>query len=361
MERRILHVDMDSFYASVEIRDNPSLAGKPVVISGPPNSRSVVSAASYPARKFGIRSAMSASQAKKLCPEAIFIYPNFEKYKLVSKQIREIFYSLTPIVETMSLDEAYLDVSHIVSETKTATQIAEQIRKDVFETTKCTCSVGVSYNKFLAKMASDWNKPNGIFVVRPKDAESFLDKVAIGKFHGIGKKTEAKFQTLGVQTGKDLRNLSHEFLTSQFGKMGTYYYEIVRGIDNREVETFRIRKSLGIEDTFLEDSNEESFLFQKLEELAKGLELRLAKREAKGRTLTVKIKYSDFTQTTSSKTFPKYISSKQEIFSLSKELFQENWKAPSKVRLLGISLSHLNLEKENMLETEQSLFESIET
>ena len=243
--RKIIHIDMDAFYASVEQRDFPEYRGKPVVVGGDPNSRSVVSTASYEARKFGIHSAMPTSKAKRLCPHAIFVFPRFSAYKTVSRQINEIFHEFTDLVEPLSLDEAYLDVTENKKGVASATQIAKEIKKRIFEVTELTASAGVAAIKFIAKIASGMNKPNGLTVITPNEAEKFLEELPIGKFYGIGEATEKKMLSLGIKTGKDLKQFTQSELIRHFGKSGSFYYNIVRGDDFREVEPYRTRKSIG--------------------------------------------------------------------------------------------------------------------
>lgn len=350
---------MDAFYASVEIRENPSLRGKPVVVGGSPNSRGVVCAASYEARKFGVRSAIPCSMAKRLCPEAIFVSPNFPLYVSISQEIREIFYSVTDLVEPLSLDEAYLDVTSNHFQEAIATKLAEDIQTKIFQTTNLTASCGVSYNKFLAKIASDWKKPNGIFVIRPNDASKFLHELTIGKFYGVGKVTEAKMKSLGIHNGKDLYMWNRDDLIFHFGKAGSFYFDIVRGVDNRNVNPTRERKSLGIEDTFSEDTKDHGFLESKLDSLVDGLEQRRLKRDIRGRSLTVKIKYSDFTVKSMTRTYPSWLEQKEEILSIAKDLFSQVWNQTTSLRLLGIALG--NLDRENLEESEPSLFDQIES
>ncbi|MCC5815735.1 MAG: DNA polymerase IV [Leptospira sp.] len=352
--RKIIHADMDAFYASVEIRENPSLRGKPIVVGGSPESRGVVCAASYEARKYGVRSAIPCSMAKRLCPSAIFIYPNFSLYKEASIQIHEIFSEFTDLIEPLSLDEAYLDVTENKISEPFATEIAKAIKIRVKKETELTISCGVSYNKFLAKIASDWKKPDGLFVIRPEQAEEFLDELPIGKFHGIGKVTEKKMIHLGIKNGKDLKKMNLWELEKYFGKTGKFYYNIVRGIDNREVNSYRERKSLGIEDTFSIDSQDADFLEKELNKLASGLFLRMEKNEIRGRTLTVKLKYSDFTVKTISRTFSHWIENEDEISEISCELFYSGWEADKSIRLLGISIG--NLEREEEAENQPMLF-----
>jgi DNA polymerase-4 len=340
--RKIIHIDMDAFYASVEQLDNPELKGKPLAVGGS-EVRGVVSAASYEARKYGVRSAISGVQAKKLCPELIFVPPRFHRYKEISNKIRKIFHEYTDLVEPLSLDEAYLDVTQNKKGNPSATLIAEEIRKRIFEETQLTASAGISVNKFVAKVASDYNKPNGQKTVNPDEVETFLENLDIKKFYGIGKVTTEKMYQLGIFTGKDLKLKSKEFLEEHFGKSGTYYYYIVRGIHNSEVKPNRISKSVAAEHTFNENLTSEIFMQERLERIAAELAKRLKKYTISGKTITLKIKYSDFTTQTRSKTLPYFVADKGLLFETAKELLYQE-KLRESVRLLGISLSNLNTE-----------------
>lgn len=340
--RKIIHVDMDAFYASVEQMDNPALRGKPVAVGGGEN-RGVVSAASYEARKFGVRSAISGYLAKKNCPDLIFVKPRFDRYKEISAKIRKIFLEYTDLVEPLSLDEAYLDVTHNKKGNPSATLIAQEIRQRIFEETGLTASAGISVNKFVAKIASDFNKPNGQKTVNPDEVLSFLEALPIRKFYGVGKVTTEKMYQLGIFTGLDLKDKSEEFLEKHFGKSGRFYYHVVRGIHNGEVKPERIAKSVAAEHTFNENLSSEIFMLDKLEIIAGELERRVKKHKIAGKTVTLKIKYSDFTLQTRSKTLPYFISDKSLIFDTVRELlYQEKMK--DSVRLLGISLNNLNTE-----------------
>lgn len=340
--RKIIHIDMDAFYASVEQMDNPELKGKPLAVGGS-EVRGVVSAASYEARKFGVRSAMSGIQAKRNCPDLIFVRPRFDRYKEISKKIRKIFHEYTDLVEPLSLDEAYLDVTQNKKGNPSATLIAQEIRKRIFEEVGLTASAGISVNKFVAKIASDYNKPNGQKTVNPEEVESFLENLDIKKFYGIGKVTTEKMYHLGIFTGKDLKSKSKEFLEEHFSKSGLHFYNIVRGIHNSAVKPNRIAKSVAAEHTFNENLTSEIFMVEKLERIANELENRLKKHNISGKTVTLKIKYSDFTTQTRGKTLPYFISDKGLLLETAKELlFQERMK--ESVRLLGISLNNLNTE-----------------
>lgn len=340
--RKIIHVDMDAFYASVEQRDNPELRGKPIAVGGG-ERRGVVSAASYEARKFGVRSAMSGYIAKKNCPQLIFVKPRFDRYREISNRIRSIFHEYTDLVEPLSLDEAYLDVTHNKKGNPSATMIAIEIRQKIYEAMGLTASAGISINKFIAKVASDYNKPNGQKTVNPDEVLEFLEQLPIAKFYGVGKVTADKMYRLGIFTGKDLKEKSIEYLSEHFGKSGPFYYYVVRGIHNSEVKPDRIVKSVGTEHTFDENLVSEVFMEEKLEAIANELERRLRKKKIAGKTVTLKIKYSDFTVQTRSKTLPYFISDKSLITESVKELLYQE-KPKESVRLLGISLSNLNTE-----------------
>lgn len=340
--RKIIHIDMDAFYASVEQMDNPALRGKPVAVGGN-EIRGVVAAASYEARKFGVRSALSGVLAKKYCPELLFVKPRFDRYKEISNKIRNIFYEYTDLVEPLSLDEAYLDVTLNKKGNPSATLIAQEIRFRILNEVGLTASAGISVNKFVAKIASDVNKPNGQKTVNPDEILAFLEELPIRKFYGVGKVTTEKMYQLGIFTGLDLKAKSEEFLEKHFGKSGNFYYNVVRGIHNSEVKSDRITKSVAAEHTFNENLSSEIFMEERLQIIAEQLEKRLKKYNIAGKTVTLKIKYSDFTQQTRSKTLPYFISDKALLFETVKELlYQERMK--DSVRLLGISLNNLNTE-----------------
>ncbi|MBG6109253.1 DNA polymerase-4 [Flavobacterium sp. CG_9.10] len=345
--RKIIHIDMDAFYASVEQMDNPLLRGKPVAVGGSEN-RGVVAAASYEARKFGVRSAISGVMAKKNCPELIFVTPRFERYKEISAKIQKIFHEYTDLVEPLSLDEAYLDVTKNKKGNPSASLLAEEIRLRIFNEVGLTASAGISINKFVAKIASDYNKPNGQKTVNPDEVISFLEELPIRKFYGVGKVTTEKMYQLGIFTGVDLKSKTLDFLEKHFGKSGNFYFNVVRGIHNSEVKSNRITKSVAAEHTFDVNLSSEIFMLEKLEIIANALERRLKKHNVAGKTVTLKIKYSDFTQQTRSKTVPYFISDKGIILEIIKELlYQERMK--DSVRLLGISLSNLNTEEKKFL------------
>jgi len=340
--RKIIHVDMDAFYASVEQKDNPELQGKAIAVGGG-ETRGVVAAASYEARKFGVRSAMSGFLAKKKCPHLIFVKPRFDRYTEISKQIRKIFHDYSDLVEPLSLDEAYIDVTQNKKGNPSASLIAKEIRQRIYDETGLTASAGISINKFIAKVASDYNKPNGQKTVNPDEVISFLEDLPIGKFYGVGKVTEEKMYQLGIFTGRELKEKSIEFLNEHFGKSGVYYYYVVRGIHNSEVRPDRIVKSVGTEHTFNENLSSEVFMLEKLEVIADELERRLKKKKIAGKTVTLKIKYSDFTVQTRSKTLQYFISDKSLIMETIRELLYQE-KPKESVRLLGISLAGLNTE-----------------
>ena len=341
--RKIIHVDMDAFYASVEQLDHPELRGKPIAVGGG-EKRGVVSAASYEARAFGVRSAMSGPKAKRLCPELIFVKPRFDRYKEISKKIRNIFLDYTDLVEPLSLDEAYLDVTENKIGFPSATLIAKEIRERIFNELGLSASAGISVNKFVAKVASDINKPNGQKTITPEEVLDFLEQLDIKKFYGVGKVTADKMYHLGIFTGKDLKAKSLDYLERHFGKSGVYYHHVVRGIHNSRVKPNRMRKSLAAERTFSENLSSEIYMMERLERISDEVSRRLLNSKVAGKTLTLKIKYSDFSTQTRSKTLPFYISEKAMILETVKDLlFQDKMK--NSVRLLGISMSNLNNEQ----------------
>ena len=334
---------MDAFYASVEQRDRPELKGKPVIVGGDPQSRGVVAACSYEARKFGIHSAMASSTAYRLCPDAVFIRPRFDVYRAVSADIRKIFCEYTDLVEPLSLDEAFLDVTENFKGIPSATLIAQEIKKNIFKRTGgLTASAGVSFNKFIAKVASDMNKPDGITVITPDMADEFIDRLPIRKFFGVGKVTEEKMLSLGIKTGADLKKYKKEQLIQIFGKSGSYFYDIAQGLDDRPVEPNRIRKSIGKETTFLEDIDDTDQMLEILEDIAVRLENSLEKREAKGRTITLKMKYFDFQSITRSVTIDEPADSASVIMKYVRPLLSKTEAGEKKVRLLGISISNFD-------------------
>ncbi|MBL7473938.1 DNA polymerase IV [Robertkochia sediminum] len=338
--RKIIHVDMDAFFASVEQLDDPGLRDKPVAVGGG-EKRGVVAAASYEARKYGVRSAMSGRVAAERCPELIFVKPRFDRYKEISLKIRKIFLDYTDLVEPLSLDEAFLDVTENKKGMPSATLLATEIRQRIYEETGLNASAGISVNKFLAKVASDINKPNGQKTIPPEEVLEFLEGLDIRKFFGIGKVTAEKMYQLGIFSGKELKARSLEFLTEHFGKSGTHYYHVVRGIHHSKVTPERIPKSVGAERTFEENLSSEVFMLEKLTHIAEELGRRLKKQKVAGKTITLKIKYSDFKTQTRSRTLGYYIADQSLILELAKELlYQETLE--NSVRLLGLSLSNLN-------------------
>lgn len=340
-QQKIIHIDMDAFYASVEQMDNPDLQGKPIAVGGG-GERGVVAAASYEARKFGVRSAMSGFMAKKNCHHLIFVKPRFDRYKEISQKIRKIFFEYTDLVEPLSLDEAYLDVTINKMNNPSASLIAAEIRKRIFDEIGLRASAGISVNKFVAKIASDINKPNGQKTIPPEKVISFLEELPIEKFYGIGKVTAEKMYNLGIFTGKDLKGKSLEFLIDKFKKSGKYYYQVVRGTQVSSVKPNRIRKSIAAEHTFMKNLTSEIYMLEKLEKISEELEQRLIKSKVAGKTVTLKIKYSDFTLQTRSKTLAYFVKEKSVLLETVKELlYQEKMK--NSVRLLGISVTNLNI------------------
>ena len=339
--RKIIHVDMDAFYASVEIRDNPSLRGKPVIVGGMPNTRGVVCTCSYAARKFGVRSAMPASRAYQLCPQGIFLHPRFEVYREVSLLIRRIFFDYTDLVEPLSLDEAYLDVTDNKRGIPYATRTAREIKARIFhETGGLTASAGVSFNKFFAKVASDLRKPDGLTVIPPDQAEEFLETLPIGKFYGVGKVTEKHFLKMGIKTGGDLKRLSKLELMREFGKTGEFYYEIARGIDTRAVEPNRERKSLGTEVTFQSDISDLTEMIPVIQQQSQEVSDDLHKHGLAGRTVTLKVKFFDFKSITRSRTLDRCTDSAEVIASVARELLLATEAGKTAVRLLGVTVSN---------------------
>ncbi len=339
--RKIIHVDMDAFYASVEQRDNPEYKGKPVVVGGTPEQRGVVAACSYEARKFGIHSAMPAAQAYKKCPKAIFLKPRFTAYREVSAQIQDVFHQFTELVEPLSLDEAYLDVTNNQEFSGSATLIAKQIKKIIKEKTDLNASAGISYNKFLAKIASDMDKPDGLFLITPEQGPEFIKTLPIRKFHGIGKATEKRMNAVGIHTGNDLLQKSLNELVMKFGKAGHFYFDIARGIDLRPVNNKRERKSLGKETTFSEDIGDTGEMFKVLDELSNSVARSLFEKQLVAKTITLKVKYADFESITRSRTIEKPTQSASNITKLVKELLKDTEAGNRKVRLLGVSTSKL--------------------
>nr|WKN36634.1 DNA polymerase IV [Tunicatimonas sp. TK19036] len=338
--RKIIHIDMDAFFASVEQRDNPAYRGKPIAVGGS-SRRGVVAAASYEARVYGVRSAMPSVQAARLCPHLIFVKSRFDVYRSVSQQIRDIFHQYTDLVEPLSLDEAYLDVTHNKKDLWSAIRIAQLLKEQIKAETQLTASAGVSFNKFLAKIASDYDKPNGLKVILPEEATQFLEQLPIEKFHGIGRVTAKKMHSLDIRYGADLKKLSMSSLVHYFGKVGRHYYQIVRGDDQREVKPNRIRKSIGTETTFSMDISLREELFEKLAMLSSSLDARVRQQKAQGRTLTLKVKFADFTVITRSSTPNILLSSSDQWWPFASQLLDEVLSEASAIRLLGLSLSNL--------------------
>ncbi len=344
-QRKIIHVDMDAFFASVEQRDNPSLKGKPVVVGGS-HDRGVIAAASYEARKFGVYSAMPSKTASRLCPDLIFVPHRFDVYKSVSREIREIFHSYTDLVEPLSLDEAFLDVTTNKADLKSATLIAHRIRKEIFDKTHLTASAGVSVNKFLAKVASDVNKPDGITLIAPHQIDDFIAQLPIKKFFGIGKVTAEKMSGYGIQCGADLQKYTRPELVRMFGKVGAYYFSICRGVDKRPVRSMRNPKSVSAETTFNVDLTERTHMIEHLKKLSSEVARRLQKQELKGRTITLKFRDADFTTFNRNKTIDEYVSNENTIGEIVVELLR-GCDLEKPIRLLGVGVAKLNLPEVN--------------
>jgi DNA polymerase IV len=342
--RKIIHIDMDAFFTSVEQRDNPELRGQPVAVGGP-RERGVVAAASYEARKFGVHSAMPSIAARRKCPDLIFVKPRFDVYRAVSLQTRRIFAEFTPIIEPLSLDEAYLDVTTNLPGIASATEIAERIRAKIWVETGLTASAGVSYNKFLAKLASDHRKPNGLFVITPKMGRSFVEALPVEKFHGVGPATAAKMHRLGIESERDLKAQTLPVLQRHFGKSGAFFYWIARGIDERPVRTNRIRKSLGVENTFAQDLDDFESMREALQPILDRLWCHCETAGMRGRTVTLKVKYADFQLITRSRSLSKPIVGRGELQQLSLDLLSALIPVSKRVRLLGITLSTLSTEE----------------
>jgi len=340
-QRKIIHIDMDAFYASVEQRDNPQLRGKPIVVGGNPDSRGVVATCSYEARRFGIHSAMSCARAYCLCPQVIFVRPRFAAYQKVSRKIREIFLQYTDLVEPLSLDEAYLDVTINKPNIQSATWVAEKIRHEIWQKTNLTASAGVSYNKFLAKIASDVKKPDGLTVVTPEQAAQFIAKLSIRRFHGVGRVTEKKMENLGIHTGADLLGHSLAELSKNFGKSGQYYFNIARGVDLRPVVPNRVRKSIGKETTFSEDIVDLGQLMTVIGDLSLKVAVLLESKQTNGMTLTLKVKYANFQIVTRSISREQPIETVEDILSLAEGLLSKTGAGDKAIRLLGVTISNL--------------------
>ena len=343
--RKIIHIDMDAFYASVEQRDHPRYRGKPLAVGATPNQRGVVCAASYEARTFGIHSALSSRVALQRCPHLIFVPPRFDVYRSISGQIRAIFERHTDLIEPVALDEAYLDVTENKLGLPYATTIARAIRASIFKETGLTASAGISFNKFLAKMASGLNKPNGLTVILPEQAETFVESLPIEKFHGIGKVSATKMHELNVHTGADLKQRSELELVQHFGKVGHHYFKIARAQDDRIVEANRVRKSVGAETSYAQDLSDRAVMLHELETIAETVYQRLERHQTGGRTITLKVKFADYQQITRSRTVISEIREVATIVSLAQELFEAVELEGRNVRLLGISLSNLGCEE----------------
>jgi len=345
MIRKIIHVDMDAFFAAVEQRDHPELRGKPVAVGGSPDRRGAVAAASYEARKFGVRSAMPSRTAQHRCPELIFVKPRFEVYRAVSEQIRSIFHDYTERVEPLALDEAYLDVTGHADHGGSATLLAREIKQRIYQTTALTASAGISVNKFLAKLASGLNKPNGLTLISPEEAEDFVAALAIEKFYGVGEATAAKMHHLGIQTGADLRRWSEVDLVQQFGKVGQFYFKIVRGIDDRPVNPNRIRKSVGAERSFDPDLTQVKDMQQAIAAIAETVAQRLTAHHLRGRTITLKIRYSNYELLTRSRTLTEAVRDAGILTQVAINLLEGTEARARSVRLLGITVSSLDRSK----------------
>jgi DNA polymerase-4 len=338
--RKIIHVDMDAFFASVEQRDNPELRGKPVAVGGA-GGRGVVAAASYEARRFGVRSAMPSVTASRLCPDLIFVRPRFDAYKEASRQIRRVFEHYTPVIEPLSLDEAYLDVTDDRLGIGSATRIAQLIRQEIRAKTQLTASAGVSYNKFLAKLASDQNKPDGLCVIRPGEGAGFVAGLPIRRFHGVGPKAEEKMKRFGIETGADLAGKDIAFLRQHFGSMGDYLFRAARGIDLRPVRAHRIRKSVGGERTFAEDIGSGAALRETLENIIAIVWERIEASGARGRTVTLKLKFTDFRIMTRATSLPHHVNGQEEFAAIARALLEAELPLPQPIRLMGLTLGNL--------------------
>jgi DNA polymerase-4 len=346
--RKIIHIDMDAFYASVEQRDNPALRGKPVIVGGSPETRGVVSTASYEARKFGVHSAMPTKTAIQLCPQGILVYPHFDRYKEASEHIRAIFHDYTDLVEPMSLDEAYLDVTVNKKGIDSATRIAKEIKARIRMVTRLSASAGVSYNKFLAKVASDFQKPNGLTVIPPDKAIEFIDKLPIGKFYGVGPATEKRMAEHGIFNGADLRRFTLEEMTEYFRKSGAYFYYIARGIDEREVDPVWIRKSISQEYTYPKDIYKREQIEAYFRESAHELSLSMEKKKISGKTVTIKVRYANFDTVTRSHTLAQHTRDEGIIYSEAILLLRKTEVDKKRVRLLGLGMSSLTEDEDKI-------------
>ena len=341
MERRIIHIDMDAFYAQIEQRDHPEYRGKPLIVGGRSLSRGVVATASYEARKFGVHSAMPTRTAHKLCPDGIYVRPRFDVYKSVSKEIMEIFLSYSEVVEPLSLDEAYLDITHLVSRERTAKSVALNIQRDIFEKTRLTSSSGISYNKYLAKIASGMNKPKGTTVIHYDNVMEVLKAMPIGKFPGVGAVTEEKMKSLKIFDGADLYEWSELDLTREFGKRGTSLYKKARGIGTNELSVDRVRKSVGKETTFDYDINDDAYILKTLERLSDKVSESMERRQFAARVVTVKLKTQDFKTHTKQMMTTNPIFTGEEIFHYAYNLYHEVKSPEAPIRLIGVTVSHL--------------------
>lgn len=346
---KIIHIDMDAFYASVEQRDHPELRGQPVVVGGDPRARGVVAAASYEARRFGIHSAMPAARAARLCPQAVFLRPRFAVYRSVSQQIHQVLGQYSDCIEPLSLDEAYLDVSEAAQRLGSATAVARAIKQGIRQHTGLVASAGVSYNKFLAKLASDWDKPDGLYVIPPERGEAFVATLPIQRFHGIGPATARRMQALGIHTGADLRRCSLAQLTQHFGKAGAHYHRLARGVDERPVEPHRVRKSLSAETTYHEDLRGRDAVLKALEPLALEVAESLAQRQLRGRTLTLKVRYHDFSLVTRSVSRREPFITLADMRPVLALLLERTQVAERPVRLLGVGVSNFTGEAPQQL------------
>ena len=354
--RKIIHIDMDAFYAAVEQRDNPAYKNKPIIVGGKPESRGVVATCSYEARAFGIHSAMPSSLALRLCPQAIFIKPRFSAYREASEVIRRIFADYSDHIEPLSLDEAYLDVSENKLFQGSATRLAKQIKQDILQRTGLIASAGVSYNKFLAKIASDLGKPNGLFVITPLQADTVLDHLSIGKFYGIGPATEKKMLALGIQTGHDLKQAPLLLLQQHFGKAAAHFADIAHGIDQRSVNAYRQRKSVGVETTFTRDIDDPHLAVQQLQQLFKQALDKLSEKQMVAYSVTIKIKYHNFVQITRGRTLKQAVSDTPNMAKLVTDLLPETDMPRNKIRLLGVTLSALQQQESHGFQGQMDIF-----
>ncbi|KAF3982292.1 MAG: DNA polymerase IV [Methylococcales symbiont of Hymedesmia sp. n. MRB-2018] len=357
--RKIIHIDMDAFFAAVEQRDFPKYRNKPLIVGGQPNSRGVVATCNYEARKFGIHSAMPSSQAYRLCPQAVFVKPRFEAYKQASVLIRQVFADYTNLFEPLSLDEAYLDVSSSTIHQGSATLIAKEIKQAIFAKTQLIASACISYNKFLAKIASDMDKPDGLYLITPEQGVQFVESMAIGKFHGIGKATEKKMRAYGIETGQDLKKQSLAFLLQTFGKAGQHYHNIARAIDHRPVNNHRESKSVGVETTYPIDIRKHQQVLDQLHYLLNKALKKLNDKKLTAQTVSIKIKYHDFVQITRSQTLSVSISQSMDFTSIFENLLKNTDVGQRNIRLLGVSLSSLHYSSETFKYQQMDLFDLV--